>query len=137
MAIGWFTVLKSVPWSTVIGNAPVVADGARKLWKAVANRPAATAPAESESDGPPATGGSGELASLRAELLAVQAAAAKLDEQMLASSELIKALAEQNTQLVERVEALRVRSLWLTGATLLLGIVVAAGLVVWAAQMTG
>ena len=48
MAIPWLTLLKVVPWSDVIANAPKVADGARKLWnrahKPVAADPAVTAP---------------------------------------------------------------------------------------------
>jgi hypothetical protein len=42
---------------------------------------------------------------------------------MLRSSELIAVLAEQNTQLVKRVEANRVRALWLTRATVVVGII--------------
>lgn len=38
MAIGWLTILKSVPWAEVISNAPKVAEGARKLWNAEIGR---------------------------------------------------------------------------------------------------
>ena len=38
MAIGWLTILQSVPWTEVIKNAPKVAEGARKLWSAVAKK---------------------------------------------------------------------------------------------------
>jgi hypothetical protein len=41
---------------------------------------------------------------------------------MLNSSELIQSLAEQNAQLVQRVEANRVRVRWLTLAVALLGL---------------
>ena len=47
---------------------------------------------------------------------------------MLASSELIKALAEQNTQLIRRVEANRVRVLWLAAAIAVVGVVAVASL---------
>ncbi len=40
MAIGWMTVLNLVPWGEVIKNAPAVADGAKKLWDSVGNKPA-------------------------------------------------------------------------------------------------
>lgn len=43
MAIGWLTVLQNVPWSEVIGNAPKVAEGAKKLWGAMRKTPAAAA----------------------------------------------------------------------------------------------
>jgi hypothetical protein len=49
---------------------------------------------------------------------------------MLESSQLIKALADQNTQLIRRVEVNRIRVLWLTGITIILGVVVAISLVV-------
>jgi hypothetical protein len=42
---------------------------------------------------------------------------------MLASSELIQSLADQNTQLIKRVEVNRVRLLWLTAGVLGLGAV--------------
>ncbi|MDP1927884.1 MAG: hypothetical protein Q8K62_05165, partial [Thiobacillus sp.] len=57
---------------------------------------------------------------------ALETAVADLHGQMFASSELIKALAEQNAQLVKRVEANRVRMLWLTAATAVLAIAVIA-----------
>jgi hypothetical protein len=47
-------------------------------------------------------------------IAALEAAVSELHRQMLASSELIKALAEQNGQLVARVEANRVRLIWLS-----------------------
>ena len=50
-----------------------------------------------------------------------------LHGQMLASSELIKELAEQNAQLVKRIEANRKRTLWLAAATLALGIAALSG----------
>jgi hypothetical protein len=128
MATAWFTVLKSVPWSTVISNAPAVADGAKKLWKAVAKR--------SPSPQPPATGeavaavsGEAAVATLRTQLATVELATSRLEEQMLASSELIKALAEQNTLLIGLVEANGLRTLWLARAVAVLGVVAAAELV--------
>ena len=41
MAIGWLTVLQSVPWAEVVSNAPKVAAGAKKLWSAVGRKPSA------------------------------------------------------------------------------------------------
>lgn len=122
MAIGWFTVLKSVPWTTVISNAPVVADGAKKLWKAVANKNAAPQQAQAGEQAP-AAAVDGDQAALQRQLAQMQAASARLEEQMLASSELINALAQQNAQLVELVEANRVRTLWLARLTAVLAVV--------------
>lgn len=45
---------------------------------------------------------------------------AELHAQMLASSELIKALAEQNAELVKRIEAIRVRVLVLGAVCIVL-----------------
>lgn len=116
MALGWIAVLQMVPWSDVIKNAPKVADGAKKLWSTVARKPPTT---------PPAAAGAGmqlspegqATAALQAHVLALESATHELHEQMLASSELIKALAEQNTQLIRRAEVNRVRLLLLAGVT--------------------
>jgi hypothetical protein len=121
MAIGWLSVLQMVPWGDVISNAPKVADGAKKLWNTVGKKPGAAA----ESAPVPADI---SMASLQAQLTAAEAGIAELHEQMLASSELIKALAEQNAQLIRRVETHRVRVLWLSGVTLLLVLAAAGGL---------
>lgn len=112
MPIPWLTVLQSVPWTEVISNAPKVAEGARKLWNTVLKKP--SPPEESNSSTPVATAsGSQTLAALEARTSTLEAAVADLHGQMLASSELIKALAEQNAQLIQRIEAQRVRLLWL------------------------
>lgn len=121
MALGWLMVLQSVPWSDVIANAPKLADGAKKLWDAVAGKPALPEQSVSnvQSAVPP---DSPVLAALEARAAALEAAVSDLHGQMFASSELIKALAEQNTQLVKRIEANRIRVIWLTAATGVLAI---------------
>ncbi len=108
MAIPWLAVLKSVPWSTVVSNAPVVADGAKKLWNAVAGK--APAPAATEAPPVQSEGQSAEaraIAALRARVAALEADAKDMHGQMLASSDLIKSLAEQNTQLIARLDLQR------------------------------
>ena len=50
MAIGWLTVLQSVPWSDVVRNAPKVAAGAKKLWDNVANKSAANSDVAADGD---------------------------------------------------------------------------------------
>ena len=126
MAIGWLAVLQLVPWADIIRNAPKVADGAKKLWNAVAKKsPTPKLPPESA----PALSCDAEaISTLQAQLAAVEAQASDLHNQMLASSELIKALADQNAQLIKRVEANRIRLLWLTATTVVLGIVVLVNL---------
>lgn len=48
---------------------------------------------------------------------------------MLASSELIKTLAEQNAQLIRRIEDNRKRLVWLAGVAAAIGIVAVVALV--------
>ncbi|GAB1412179.1 hypothetical protein MASR1M97_09150 [Candidatus Desulfobacillus denitrificans] len=123
MAIGWLTILKSVPWTEVIRNAPKVAEGARKLWNAVGKQRAADEAADAAAP-PAASHEPHTLEALEARVAALEAAVSDLHGQMFASSELIKELAEQNAQFVKRIEANRKRTFWLGAATLALAIVV-------------
>ena len=127
MPISWLTVLQAVPWSDVIRNAPKVADGAKKLWSTVAGQPAqvpvdAGTPARSREDRSPEV--------LQARIDALDATVADLHGQLLASAELIRELAEQNTQMVRRVELNRVRAVRLTWALAVVALVAVAG-VTW------
>lgn len=119
MAIGWLTILKSVPWTEVIKNAPKVAEGAKKLWNAVGKQRAADEVAEAGAQ-LAASHEPHTLEALKARAAVLEKAVSNLNQQMLASSELIKELAEQNAQLVKRIEANRKRTLWLAAATLVL-----------------
>lgn len=106
MAMDWLSVLKHVPWSEVIGNAPTVAEGARKLWGAVAKTPPSAVHPDTDVH---AASPQEFIADLDARLNAAEASLSDLQGQMRTSSELIKALAEQNAQLVQRIEANRKR----------------------------
>jgi hypothetical protein len=103
MAIGWLTILQNVPWTDVIRNAPKVADGAKKLWNAVGKKSPAADP--------------------------LQAVVADLHAQMLASSELIKALADQNAELIKRIEVNEARVVWLARALIVTGVVAVVGVI--------
>lgn len=127
MAIGWLAVLKMVPWRDVISNAPAVADGAKKLWKSVAKKSPSPV-VGSASPAPRVVSESQAVMLLQARVDSLEALTADLHSQMLASSELINALAEQNTQLVKRIEVNRVRLLWLATVTVVLAGVVLAKL---------
>jgi hypothetical protein len=124
--------LSKVPWDDVIRNAPVVANVAREMWDNM--RQPATAPREAPPGQTPHSPEAPDVARLQARLDAVQAAASDLRRQMLESSEVIAALAEQNTQLVRRIEANRVRTLWLTRATVAVGIVAVLNLILLLAR---
>lgn len=119
MAIGWLTVLQAVPWSDVISNAPKVAEGAKKLWSTVSKKSATPTPAAANSTTATASPPAQALAVLESRVAALEASAAQAHEQLVASSELIKALAEQNAQLIQRIDISRVRLMWLAGLALL------------------
>lgn len=122
MAIGWLTVLKLVPWGDVISNAPRIADGAKKLWSTVAKKPMATSPPL--PSGQPGRSSAGPSpAELQAQLDTALSEISRLHHQMLESSELIKVLADQSTQLVKRVELLRIRLIWLAAGVLVVGVI--------------
>ncbi|HEY9098906.1 MAG TPA: hypothetical protein VIN38_08550 [Thiobacillus sp.] len=128
MAIGWITLLKGVPWSGVISTAPLVAEGAKQLWKAVSKQPPSahsTRPTQPDTASTDST-----TADYAIRLAAQEAAINDLRTQMLKSSELIKVLADQNTQLIRRVEANRVRTRWLTGLVAIVVLVAVTSLVV-------
>jgi len=118
MAIGWLTVLKLVPWQDVIRNAPKVADGAKKLWSTLAKKPPPVVRNIKSQPEPSLTAPS--LAQLQTQLNTVVAEMAELHQQMLASSELIQALADQNAQLIKRIEINRKRVQALSGVIVVL-----------------
>lgn len=118
MAIGWLAVLQMVPWSDVIKNAPKVADGAKKLWDAVGKKPPAQG-SPSDLAASTLSPDAQAIATLQARVAALEAATSDLHNQMLASSGLIKTLAEQNTQLIQRIEVHRVRLAALAGITVI------------------
>ena len=120
MALGWLTVLKAVPWTDVIHNAPVVVDGAKKLWSTVSRQPQRPAPAAAS-----ASTTSQPAPALDGRIGALEAALADQHAQLVASSELIKALADQNAQLIHRIEALRRALVWLGAAGALVALTVA------------
>jgi len=126
MPLPWLTVLQSVPWTDVIRNAPKVAEGAKKLWSAVGKKPQPAADEGAVTVGAPADAPS--VAALQLRLTTMEASVADLHGQMVASSELIKALADQNALLIQRIEVNRVRWLWLAGVVGVAGAVAVAAL---------
>ena len=113
MAIAW---LAAVPWTEVIKAAPAVIENAKKLWNSVSKKPLS----------PPSPITTGEkilsaeaqaLSNLVLRISEVELHVGDLDTQMRASSELIKTLADQNGQLISRIETNRRRVFWLIVAT--------------------
>lgn len=128
MAIPWLTLLKTVPWADVIAHTPAVAHSARKLWNSVSGKPPVAQVQEAETEVPQPSGDDAMI-ELRADIRALKASATQLHQQMLASTELIKELAEQNTALIKRVEVTRLRLRWLTAALAVVAVLALAGLV--------
>jgi hypothetical protein len=121
MAIGWVALLKAVPWGEVARKAPEIAESAKKLWSTVARKPPQpelemrTVFASDDED----------VSSLKQRLAKVEATNAELHNQMLTTSELIKALADQNTQLINRIELNRIRTIRLAAFAIVIGLIAA------------
>ncbi len=114
MAIGWLKAIQSVPWSDVISNAPKVAEGAKGLWDRVAKKAGIDASPETSSptqDITPPT----ELEQLHADLARLSQDQQQLASQLASATELINTLAQQNQNLVQRVDRLQSRLRWLFG----------------------
>ena len=126
MPIPWVTVLQAVPWSEVIRNAPKVAEGAKKLWKTVGKQQAE--PVLTETSEKVVASPERKMVELQARVETLEETVEDLHEQMLAASQLIKELAEQNTQLIRRIETNRVRMIWLAVTTTLFAVAAVLGL---------
>ena len=125
MAIGWLALLKVVPWGEVAKNAPVIAENAKKLWGAIARK----SPKQEVEIPIEFTSKDQELKWLKDKLNILEAANAELHNQMFTSAELMKALADQNTQLINRIELNRTRILRLAVVTIIIGIIAVSCLV--------
>lgn len=124
MSIGMLTVLKTIPWADVIGAAPGVVGGARKLWDAVANKPTpqeADTAAESHQE---------TVASLSARLTHAEAALADLHQQLVSATSLIASLADQNATLIVKVETGRKQTAALAVASVVALVLAVTSLVV-------
>jgi uncharacterized coiled-coil protein SlyX len=105
MAIDYIAALKMVPWDEVVRSAPRIIEGSKKLWNGMAKRsqPAAT--------------------SIESRVSLLEAQTAELQQELISSAELIKALADQNSQLIQAVALLRARMRLLFGAVSVLATV--------------
>lgn len=122
------TVLANIPWSQVIENAPKVADSAAKLWNAATGLRKKTPPHTSATSTPPDSTPATETQVLQMQVTALEESVRQLEAQMQASSELIKALADQNALLVQRIELHRQRLHRMGIAVTGMGIAVGAAL---------
>ena len=122
------TVLSNIPWGQVIDAAPRLAEGAGRLWEATKNlRKSRSAPVEaaaSSTASPPT-----DAEQLTARVFELEGTVQELREQMQASAEVIKDLANQNSLLVQRIEITRRRLLGVTIACAACLLVLAAATV--------
>jgi len=116
------TVLSNIPWGQVLETAPKVADAAEKLWNVVTSRKKSGQARETNTKAV-ADAAQSETEVLKIRLSAMDEHVLSLEDQMRASTELIKALAEQNSQLVRRIELNSVRLLRLAAAAAIVAIV--------------
>ena len=93
--------LKAVPWSTIISNAPLIVDGAKKLASLVKSKPV---PDEIPS------ASVNTIDNSQVELTALRAWVQRLEEEQREAAELIRAMAESQEQMTEIVAALRARA---------------------------
>lgn len=122
MAVAWLKVLKAVPWSEVIAAAPQVANGARRLWDTVGRKQAVPGGMADEAMMPAPHMGDHDIAVLAAHIEQQDVAIAQMHNQLRDASKLITELADQNAQLIAKMEAAR-------GRLQVVGVVAASGLV--------
>jgi TolA-binding protein len=93
--------LKSLPWSTILSNTPLIVEGAKKLAALVKSKSADEAlPRGADAfEGDPAL-----------ELTAVRARVQRLEEELRQASGLVRTMAESQAQMAQMVEALRRRT---------------------------
>ena len=128
MAIGWLAVLQSVPWGDLISSAPKVADSAKKLWQNAGKK--SFGPPFDATDVPHVLSSEAQtIKSLQQQLNEADLAIADLQSQMLASSELLRDLANQNTQLVKRMESIWVKLKIVSFVTVFLVAIVASSII--------
>ena len=97
MSLIW---LKAVPWSTLLANAPVIVDGAKKLASLVRNQPAV---ASRPAPGTFAAGAPSDLAALQARI-------EQLEEEQRQAAELLRSMAESHAQMAQALIVLRARA---------------------------
>jgi len=114
---GWIPVFRAIPWMELLVAAPSIARGARRLWTEIRKPPDADT-----------TGERGDR------LQHLESQVEELKKELLASNQVVKAMAEQNERLLEAVGILRLRVLVLTGVcVILLALSIAVGIQLWAA----
>jgi len=109
MGISLLAAFKAVPWTDVLAAAPTIVQSAEKLWGTVLRKKNDLQP-EADPVEHPAPSETLTLAGLDSRQQLLENRIGDLQAEAVASSELIKSLAEQNAQLVRAVDILRQRT---------------------------
>jgi uncharacterized coiled-coil protein SlyX len=96
MAAPWSSLIGAIPWSEVINHAPRIAQGARKLWKNVKG--------EADADGADNAHAPGTPPQAEDPVMLLLQRIDHLEQTQAASAELLAQLAQQNAELVQRLE---------------------------------
>jgi hypothetical protein len=98
----WFGSFRDAAWSKAVGLAPAMVERCRKLWNGVAQRPARAAP----SAAPEEPASADALPALEVQVHSLGRRAKQLEEEAASSFEVVRAIAEQHSQLAEQQAAL-------------------------------
>lgn len=115
MALGWMTALKLVPWGDVIQATPQLVQAARKLM------------GKPRKGNPEPAGFVTEIDAAATDSQKVQwlqERVAQLEQGQQASGLLIESLVEQNTEVVQAIQALHQRARRLVAAVIVLAVIV-------------
>ena len=118
MPIPWTTIASAIPWSEVFARAPEVLREAKKLWQRVGRKAGPDLPAQ-----PPP----GATADER--LAALEARCRELETRAHEGANLLAQMAEQQAGLIAEVARLHRRTRRLLMAVVVLGLLLAVGLI--------
>jgi hypothetical protein len=121
MAIPWLAAFKVIPWREVVTAAPSILEGTKKLWNTVSRTEEQAPPAE-EQPKEAASNQPDPLLAINARLRALESRTTEIAREAVSSADLMRSLAEQNAQLVQAVEILRLRTRRSIWATVVLGL---------------
>ena len=93
--------LKSLPWSTIVSNAPLIVDGAKKLASLVKSKSTAEAM-------PPA--GDAVVGDTQSEIAALRGRVHQLEQEQKQAAEVLREVAESHGQMAQALERLRRRA---------------------------
>lgn len=102
--ISWRTALKFIPWQNVLQAAPSVLNGAKQLWQGTRPHVNVSAPI---ADIPDIT--TDPVGNLKARVLQLEKTSYDTSMQTAQAADVVKALAEQQQQLVSEITKLRIR----------------------------